>query len=111
MIDKISSQVSGTQGTRQAAKISRLKRACTEFEAIFLSHMLKTMRSSMSVDGIFGKSHQGEILGSLVDEKVALDMAKKRGIGVGDLLFKKLQTLYQPSDQGRKHGTDDHSND
>jgi Rod binding domain-containing protein len=110
MIDKISSQLSGTQGT-QDVKLSRLKTVCAEFEAIFLSHMLKTMRSSMSVDGVFGKSHQGEILGSMVDEKVALDMAKKRGIGVGDLLFKKLQAFYQPSDPGRKHGPDNHSND
>jgi Rod binding domain-containing protein len=110
MINKISSQASGTQETR-TAELSRLKTVCADFEAIFLSHMLKTMRSSMSVDGIFGKSHQGEILGSMVDEKLALDMAKKRGIGIGDLLLKKLQAHYLPSDPGKKYGTDNHSND
>ena len=87
MIDKI--QGAGT--ANKEASLPRLKQACAEFEAMFLRQMLKTMRSSMAGGGILGKSHQGEMFGSLMDEKLALDMAAKRGIGIGDLLFKKLQ--------------------
>lgn len=71
--------------------LPRLKKVCAEFEAIFLSHMLKGMRSSIAGGSLLGKSHQGEMLGSLMDEKMALDVSKKRGIGIGDVLFKKLQ--------------------
>jgi len=94
MIDKIQ----GVGGVNKEASLPRLKQVCAEFEAIFLSHMLKTMRSSMAGGGIFGKSHQGEMLGSLMDEKMALDMAKKRGMGIGDFLFKKLQGRLDPAD-------------
>ena len=107
MIDRISTAGTGTQEPR----LLRLKTVCSEFEAIFLSHLLRTMRSSVCGEGLFGKSHQGEIMGTMVDEKLALDMAKKRGIGVGDLLFRKLQTVYRAPETGRKHGTENHPDD
>lgn len=94
MIDKI--QGVGIGG--KDLSLPRLKQVCAEFEAIFLSHMLKTMRSSIAGGGIFGKSHQGEMLGSLMDEKMALDMAKKRGVGIGDFIYNKLQGRLDPAD-------------
>lgn len=107
MIDKIASAGKVTQETR----LTRLKTVCAEFEAIFLNHMLKTMRNTTSGGGLFGKSHQEEVLGSVVDEKVALDLAKKRGMGIGDLLFRKLQAAHGPYDAGREHGTGNDSDD
>lgn len=95
MIDKIQ----GVGSANKGATLPRLKQVCAEFEAVFLRHMLKTMRSSMAGGGIFGKSHQAEMFGSLMDEKMALDMAGKRGIGIGDFLFKKLQGTVHPSDE------------
>jgi len=83
--------------------LPRLREVCAEFEAVFLNHLLKTMRSSMAGGGLLGKSHQGEVMGSLLDEKIALDMAKKRGIGIGDLLFEKLRKSYHASDSGKAH--------
>jgi len=105
MIKRISSAASEPRG----ATLSRLKAVCAEFEAVFLSHMLKTMRSSMSGEGGFGKSHQGEVMGSMADEKIALDMAQKRGIGLGDLLYRRLQASY--SDPERQYGKENHSDD
>lgn len=81
--------------------LPRLREVCAEFEAVFLSHLLKTMRSSMAGGGLLGKSHQGEIMGSLLDQEIALDMAKKRGIGMGDLLFEKLRKSTPASDSGK----------
>jgi flagellar protein FlgJ len=83
--------------------LPRLREVCAEFEAVFLNHLLKTMRSSMAGGGLLGKSHQGEVMGSLLDEKIAMDMAKKRGIGMGDLLFEKLRKSYSASDSGKAH--------
>jgi Rod binding domain-containing protein len=57
----------------------------------------------MAGGGLLGKSHQGEIMGSLMDEKIALDMAKKRGIGMGDLLFEKLRKTLPAPDSGKTH--------
>lgn len=107
MIEKVSSEGKVTQ----EARIARLKAVCAEFEAIFLSHLLKTMRSTVSEGGLFGKSHQAEVMGSVVDEKVALDLAGKRGIGIGDLLLKQLQASHGAFDAGRAHGTGNDSDD
>ena len=38
------------------------------------------------------------MLGSLMDEKMALDMAKKRGVGIGDFIYNKLQGRLDPAD-------------
>jgi peptidoglycan hydrolase FlgJ len=91
-------RIQGVGITAKEASLPRLKEVCAEFEALFLSQMLKTMRSSMAGGGVLGKSHQGEIYGSLMDEKMALNMSTKRGIGIGDILFKKLQGRLDPSD-------------
>jgi flagellar protein FlgJ len=99
MISKMESSGNGTRGM----SLPRLREVCAEFEAVFLNHLLKTMRSSMAEGGLLGKSHQGEIMGSLLDEKIALDMAKKRGIGMGDLLFEKLRKSTPASDSGKAH--------
>ncbi|MCU0595894.1 MAG: rod-binding protein [Desulfobacterota bacterium] len=97
----ISNVQSGTGNTGMS--LPRLREVCAEFEAVFLNHLLKTMRSSMAGGGLLGKSHQGEVMGSLLDEKIAMDMAKKRGIGMGDLLFEKLRKSYSASDSGKAH--------
>jgi peptidoglycan hydrolase FlgJ len=99
MISRIESSGNVTKGM----SLPRLREVCAEFEAVFLNHLLKTMRSSMAGGGLLGKSHQGEVMGSLMDEKIALDMAKKRGIGIGDLLFEKLRKSYHASDSGKAH--------
>jgi flagellar protein FlgJ len=99
MISRIPSLGTGNK----EMSLPRLKEVCAEFEAVFLSHLLKTMRSSMAEGGLLGKSHQGEIMGSLLDEKIALGMAKKRGIGIGDLLFEKLRKSFHASDSGGEH--------
>jgi flagellar protein FlgJ len=96
MISKIQASGNGNNGV----PLPRLRQVCAEFEAVFLNHLLKTMRSSMTGGSLLGNSHQGEIMGSLMDEKLALDMAKKRGIGIGELLFQKLQASYRTSDSG-----------
>ncbi|MCU0595278.1 MAG: rod-binding protein [Desulfobacterota bacterium] len=97
MIGKIEPSGNGTRGM----SLPRLREVCAEFEALFLSHLLKTMRASMAEGGLLGKSHQGEVMGALVDEKIALDMAKKRGMGMGELLFETLRKSPPASDSGK----------
>jgi len=99
MIGKIQSSGIGNAGI----SLPRLREVCAEFEAVLLSHLLKTMSSSMAGGGLLGKSHQGEIMGSLVEERIALDLAKKRGLGIGDILFERLKKSYHTSEMGSAH--------
>ena len=70
---------------------NRLKRTCVEFESIFITYMLKSMRKTVVEDGLFGKSNESKIFKSMFDEKLALGIARGGGIGLGKMLFEKLK--------------------
>ncbi len=68
-----------------------LQKACTEFESIFINHMLKSMRSTVEKDGLFGNSTESQIMDSMLDENLALGIAKGGGIGLAKILFTDLK--------------------
>lgn len=71
-------------------KEDKLKKACAEFESIFIGFMLKTMRSTVpqsKTNKIPGK----DIYDAMIDQKVAEDLAKRgRGIGLQEMLLRQL---------------------
>jgi peptidoglycan hydrolase FlgJ len=73
------------------AKNNRLKRTCSEFESIFITYMLKSMRKTVNEFGILGKSSESEIFNSMFDEKLAQGIATSGGIGLGELLYQHLK--------------------
>jgi len=68
----------------------KLKEACADFESIFISYMLKTMRSTIPQSGL-NKSPGKDIYDTMIDQKVAEDLAKRgRGIGLQEMLLRQL---------------------
>jgi len=78
-------------GSHKDAWNNRLKRTCTEFESIFITYMLKSMRNTLVEDGLFGKTNEAKIVKSMFDEKLALGIARGGGIGLGTMLFEELK--------------------
>jgi flagellar protein FlgJ len=70
---------------------ARLEKACSEFESIFITYMLKSMRSAVTEDGLFGNSNESKIIRSMFDENLAIGMAKGNGMGLGKMLFESLK--------------------
>ena len=70
---------------------AKLEKACSEFESIFITYMLKSMRSAVTEDGLLGNSNESKIVRSMFDENLAIGMAKGNGIGLGKMLFKSLK--------------------
>ncbi len=69
-----------------------LKEACQGFEEIFINTMLKTMRSTVPQDGIWGKSHAMDIYTSLSDQYLAEKISKgENSTGIGEYLYRQLQ--------------------
>jgi Rod binding domain-containing protein len=62
----------------------KIKQASQEFEAIFLSQILKGLRRT--VPGQEEKSAMSQSYLELVDEQLAADLAKKGGIGLGRMI-------------------------
>ena len=70
---------------------ARLEKACSEFESIFITHMLKSMRTAVTEDGFLGNNNESKIIQSMFDENLALEMAKGKGMGLGKMLFESLK--------------------
>ena len=73
------------------ASENRLKKACADFESIFLTYMLKSMRTTGDQNGLLGNSNDSKIISSMFDENLALGIAKSGGIGLGKMLFARLK--------------------
>lgn len=68
----------------------KMKEACADFESLFLSYMLKTMRAGIAQSGASGQSHESGLMYSMLDEKLSEQIAESGGIGLGDMLYEKL---------------------
>lgn len=75
----------------KAAELQKLQKVCTEFEAILITYMLKSMRSTVEKDGLFGNSTEKQIMDAMFDENLALGIAKGGGIGLAEILFTDLK--------------------
>jgi flagellar protein FlgJ len=80
-----------SMGSHNDAWNNRLKRTCSEFESIFITYMLKSMRNALVEDGLFGKTNEAKIVKSMFDEKLALGIAREGGISLGKMLFEQLK--------------------
>lgn len=81
----------GGAGLDKDVREARLKRACLEFESLFVAHMLKAMRKTVSEGGLIRESNEGKIFKSMFDEKLALEIAQSGGIGLGEMLFEQVK--------------------
>lgn len=78
-----------------------LKKIAKDFEQIFLSMMLKSMRDANAVlsKDNFLNSSQVQFFEEMRDEQLSLEMAHEGGIGLADVLVKQLSgTLKQTPD-------------
>ncbi len=65
-----------------------MKAAAQQFEALFLSMILKSMRESLPQDGLFN-SQQTKLYTQLLDEEVSQQVSKQ-GIGLADQMLRQM---------------------
>ncbi len=90
-------------------KDAKLKKACQDFEAIFIAHLFKTMRTANEEEsGIWGKSMGGDLFRDLFESEVAREVSYDGGIGLAGLLYQSFARYghlneldkFQPPAQG-----------
>ena len=91
------------QSTPQQEKRA-LEKAASEFESLFIYHMLKTMRKSVSKGSLFGNSKGEEIYKSMLDEELSKVMAQGRGMGLRDMVVRDLSGLSATEGKGDTPG-------
>jgi flagellar protein FlgJ len=66
-----------------------LKEAAAQFDALFIGMMLKSARAASLGKGIFDSQASSQYL-ELMDDQVALELARKGGLGFGKLLLEQV---------------------
>jgi peptidoglycan hydrolase FlgJ len=81
----------------------KLKKACSDFEALFLARMLKQMRQSIPQNGLLGNGPGKEIYQSLMDQELAKKISQRGGVGLGENLYRQvLQREEKPGAPARE---------
>ncbi len=83
-------QPPGTAAPLDDRAKARLQKAAREFESMFMSYMLKSMRSSMSKEEMFGDSFGGDVMEGMFDVELARQMSRTSNLGIGEMLYRKM---------------------
>lgn len=68
-----------------------VKDAVENFEALFIQDLLKVMRQSKPKEGgLFNSGNSKDIYTSMIDAELSKNLAKGRGLGLGQMLLKQL---------------------
>ena len=65
------------------------KEVATQFEAMFIQMMLKSMRDAVPKGGLFN-SNDMETYTEMADQQIAVNLAKGGGIGLADVIARQL---------------------
>lgn len=88
-------------------KESELKEACADFESVLLNYMFKSMKNTVGKDGIFGSSYQKDMYESVFFEKIAEEVAREKGMGIGEALYRQLSGEALDAPKNKLNGDDD----
>ncbi|GAB4276092.1 MAG: hypothetical protein Kow0029_17760 [Candidatus Rifleibacteriota bacterium] len=73
-------------------ELEKLRKACGDFESIFMHQMLKEMRKTVKKTGLIHGGQAEEIFSDMLDQ----ERAKTMTIGIGDMLFMQLSKAIVP---------------
>ncbi len=69
----------------------KLQSAVRDFEALFVSYMLKSMRgTTSSSDELFGEGFGGDMMDGLFDMELSRQMSKNSSVGIAEMLYRKM---------------------
>lgn len=90
MIEAISGGAASTPTERQ----EKLREATEQMEGVFVSHLMKAMRSTVP-NGGNPDAPGADLYGSLLDEHFAQIIASDTQGGIAEALYRQLNTLVQ----------------
>ncbi len=68
---------------------AKLKKACQDFEAVFIGQIWKQMRASVPKEGMLHSKEEESYL-SMFDQELSVKMSQSGGIGLSDMLYANL---------------------
>ena len=89
-IDSLSSLNSSFSKEERELKPKDAKEICSEFESIFIRHLLQQMRKTLPKSDFLDGGITGEFFNSQWDETLAQKIAEGGGIGLGNAIYSSL---------------------
>ena len=68
---------------------STLRQVAAQFEALFTTMMLKSMREASLAEGIFDSNHS-KTYREMADQQLAMDLSQRGGLGLQDVIVRQL---------------------
>jgi Rod binding domain-containing protein len=72
------------------ARKAKLQKAVREFESVFVSYMLKSMRNTVEKADNSTDSFGGDMLESMFDMELAKHISKNSNLGLAEMLYRKM---------------------
>jgi len=86
----VSEQIFGA-GFSSLPEAQRLRRVAQELEAVVLTQLLSTMRSTVTETDVFGKAPGHDVFRQLLDGELARETAKQSPFGLADAVVAELE--------------------
>lgn len=71
----------------------QLRKACEDFESIFVDYMMKQMRKTVTKSGTMGTSQAEQLYTSMLDSEVSKNVSQARGIGLATMMYNQMSTV------------------
>lgn len=83
------------RGQAQRREEKATRETATQFEAMFIQMMLKSMREATEKEGLMTSDHE-EAFQEMYDRELSVQLAKRNTLGVADMLVKSIERSKQP---------------
>ncbi len=89
--DQVAGKTDDISNRTAEAEKQKLKKACADFESLFVYNLLKTMRQSIPKSGLTGNAPGQDIYNMMFDQKIAEAVAGRAGgIGLQQMLENQM---------------------
>ena len=83
------------RGQAQRREDKATRETATQFEAMFIQMMLKSMREATEKEGLMTSDHE-EAFQEMYDRELSVQLAKRNTLGVADMLVKSIDRNKEP---------------
>ena len=80
-----------------AGNVPTLREATQQFESLFVSQLMKSMRDTVPESRLMGSGSGQQLFREMLDQELAGRVAQSGGIGIGEMLYQQLS----PGSAGR----------
>jgi peptidoglycan hydrolase FlgJ len=78
-----------------------LRKACHDFESLFVKYMLQTMRDTIPENNLFGGGQAEKIYTGMLDDAVARSVSEQRGIGLAAIMYAQMSAMGEKDNSGK----------